>query len=103
MITTSGTWLENHWNVDNDNNNHDNNYHQGLRGVTPESQRSPGGLSHSRQSSANPSREDLQLVTDEWIALYTKEEPQEPLIPVLVSPSNIPDDTPTEDEIATSD
>ena len=55
---------------------------------------------HAGDRPPKPSRQDLQQVTDERVALYTRDEPTGPPIPVAVNPSDISDDVPTEDEIA---
>ena len=47
-----------------------------------------------------PSRQELGQVTSEWTNLYTAIPPPGDPIEVMVSPFDIPDGTPTEDEIA---
>ena len=47
-----------------------------------------------------PARQALQQVTDERILLYTREDPTEAPLPVMVAPFDVNDDVPTEAEIA---
>lgn len=46
-----------------------------------------------------PSRMDLRAVTQERIDLYTREPPPGEAIPILVEPSNVPDEIPSDEEI----
>ena len=54
---------------------------------------------HAGNRPHKPSRQDLQAITAERIALYTAEDPPGPPIPVLVPPAPVADETPSPEEI----
>ena len=54
---------------------------------------------HAGDRAPRPSRQDLEKVTADRVALYTKTEPTGPPIEVVVGPADVSDDVPLEAEI----